>query len=105
LASKGGPFKENLTNYTVGVQNATMDEFVRININPFAITPPVLNESGISGPVDILINFSSSKLVNPQWGVVVNSPLDEAVFRSELGRYGLDLVHARRIVPMLIISD
>lgn len=104
LESKGGEPIAPFNHTTVQIKNQPISEFVKV-LAWFADGPPIFDESGIEGPIDIEIDFSQSELRNPRRGLIVNNPLDMVVLEKELKRYGLYLVEEEREVPVLRIYD
>lgn len=83
-----------------------ISDFIRVM--KYFRAPPIIDETHIPDSVklNIQINFSSSANLNRRKGLVVNMyPFDEAVFRSELNKYGLDVVKETRLVEMIVITD
>ncbi|GEM_PF-1927456 len=104
LRSGGGEPIVPFNHTTVRIKNQPISEFVKV-LAWFADGPPIFDESGIEGPIDIEIDFSKSELRNPKRGLIVNNPLDMVVLERQLKRYGLFLVEEEREVPILRIYD
>lgn len=104
LAASGSKTSLITTDEKIGVSNATMDVFVKNQMTRFS-SLPVVNETAIDYPVDLIIDFGGSALLDRKLGAVVNSPLDEVVFKKQLNLYGLDLIHTKRQIKALVLSD
>lgn len=93
-----------ITSETIGVRNYPIEEFFKL-MTSFR-SKPIINETGISIPVDILISFKGSPFLDRRQGLVGNMlTFDEARFKQELNKYGLDVVKEEREIPMLVIYD
>lgn len=104
LITKGGLSNTILTKNQLGVNNKPIGEFLKL----LAMSPsmsPIIDESNINYPIDILIDFTSSIVLNNKNGLVVNSPIDMDILTKYLKDVGVELKPTKRFIDMLIISD
>lgn len=104
LRSAGGAEKSILNKSEIGVNNKTVEAFLNLlSLSPSA--DHILDETGIDYPVDIIVDFSSSPLLNEKMGLAINSPIDMNLVKKFFNENGLDLKPTESYVEMLVIYD
>jgi len=93
-----------LTDTSIRIDNQNMERLTKILVN--FRTYPILDETGIEGPISINIDFSDSPYLDKRQGLVVNMlQFDADKFREQLNMYGLTIVKEKRWVDILVIYD
>ena len=81
----------------ISLQSLSMNTFLN-TLNMFIKNEPVFDETHIDYPIDIEINL---KLKSSKWLV----EYDIESLKKELNKYGLDIVHAKKMIDVLVIQD
>ncbi|GAA4435080.1 hypothetical protein GCM10023091_10940 [Ravibacter arvi] len=91
-------------NESIASHGGTLSEFVGKHLSWLGC-PPILDETGITDPVDIEIFFNDCAGYSRLNGLVSNTPWDENCVRNELAKYGLSFKKDKRWVKMLVLKD
>lgn len=104
LIYKDGDQNAVITTEKIIMRKWNMRHLVK-NLNMFR-AKPFINETNISEPIDIVIDFSKSPFLDRKQGKVVNMlTFDEDIFESEMAKYGLGVKKEKRVIDVLSITD
>ncbi|MFC0318664.1 MULTISPECIES: TlpA family protein disulfide reductase [Olivibacter] len=93
-----------LTADSIGVLNQPIEKFFNL-FKYFINAEPLINETGIDYPVNIVIDFHDSSLRDPRNGLIINNKFDVKLFKETLEKYGFVVNIEPRLVDVLVVYD